>query len=246
MNQEKNEKEIYSLYLREAPREYACENIQKYLEKGADINSVDASGKTALHISIEYNKIDCIKILLENNADVHIQDEEGNTPLHLAVLDESTEIMELLLENGADKDIFTENNDYKTPWDIAEETSEKSLELLEYYDLPEANMKLNLIKRRQKREERQIQRYEAAANRAATNKAAANRAAVNKAAANRDAYLENRRQNLFSVAEHKFSSIRNQINYIKSLEKGKLGGKRKPRKTRKSKKARKSKKTRKH
>lgn len=56
---------------------YALVNAQ-------NVNSIDDSGKTALHFAATYDLDDIAKILIKHGANVNAIDRELNTPLHLA------------------------------------------------------------------------------------------------------------------------------------------------------------------
>jgi ankyrin repeat protein len=61
------------------------------LKNGANINTQDNFGQTALHIALTLTKSDPFNIkfaesLIKHNADVNIQDTLGDTPLHVAIL----------------------------------------------------------------------------------------------------------------------------------------------------------------
>lgn len=49
-----------------------------------DINAKDANGRTALHIAVYNNAIDCAKFLLDKEARVDFRTSDGRTALHLA------------------------------------------------------------------------------------------------------------------------------------------------------------------
>jgi outer membrane protein assembly factor BamB len=65
--------------------------VRKSLDAGADVNALDAYGKTALMLAAEsvamYNKTDIIKLLLDRGADPFVRDPSGLTALeHLLLL----------------------------------------------------------------------------------------------------------------------------------------------------------------
>ena len=70
----------------------------------ADVNAkVKSSGRTALHICVENDSLECVEYLL-NQRDVvlDVQDLKGDqTPLYLAVQNENLKMIQLLLEHGA-------------------------------------------------------------------------------------------------------------------------------------------------
>lgn len=55
--------------------------LNEFIKNGVDINSTNSEGLTALHISVEYERINIIDFLLENGAEIDIQCNKGNTPL---------------------------------------------------------------------------------------------------------------------------------------------------------------------
>lgn len=57
--------------------------IKKLVDHGADLNAIDKEGKTALHLAIVQDKLDCMQTLLNLGADFTIQDHQGTTPLAL-------------------------------------------------------------------------------------------------------------------------------------------------------------------
>ena len=107
--------------------------IQKMLEKGADVNSRDKRGRTALHLACYKDDYKMAEYLIEIGADVNVTDVGGDTPL-LTVLqsrpgrgldEEYTTLIQKMLEKGADVNsrykhgrtalhLACYNNDYKT------------------------------------------------------------------------------------------------------------------------------------
>lgn len=87
------------------------ESLRYLLEKGADINGCDETGKTPLLIAVASGVIDNVKFLLQHGADINGKDENGITPLILALSFEDIPMARLLLEHGADIAI-ADNNGY--------------------------------------------------------------------------------------------------------------------------------------
>lgn len=52
--------------------------------QGADVNTADARGITALGLAVGYNKVPLVKVLIEGGADVSKTDAKGSTALHYA------------------------------------------------------------------------------------------------------------------------------------------------------------------
>lgn len=61
--------------------------------------------KPSLHTAMYYDRIDIIHELIESDADVDIIDNDGNTPLHIAVDIGKLKIIKILVEAGADINI---------------------------------------------------------------------------------------------------------------------------------------------
>lgn len=91
--------------------------VEMLLEKGADVNSKDATSSTALMIASKENNINIVRLLIDRGANVNEKDIFGNTALDYAS-DNDVEITDLLLKNGAKPKltwwdwIFSNKNDY--------------------------------------------------------------------------------------------------------------------------------------
>jgi uncharacterized protein len=78
--------------------------VQAALEKGADVNARDASGRTALMTASMDNAIPIVQVLLQAGAGVDLQAAMGETALILAASGRG-EAIEVLLANRADPNI---------------------------------------------------------------------------------------------------------------------------------------------
>lgn len=80
---------FYPTFVHSACWEAAWEghdNIVKFLlEKGANVNSADANGRTLMHVAAQYARMSIVDMLLDKKADVNAMDNEGVSPLFLAV-----------------------------------------------------------------------------------------------------------------------------------------------------------------
>ena len=76
--------------------------IQKYIEKGIDINKKDEKGRSILYILSAKRKIDAIRILLKNNVNINIEDRYGRTVLDEAALRSDGIMIRFFLDNGFD------------------------------------------------------------------------------------------------------------------------------------------------
>lgn len=70
-----------------------------YLKKGADVDVLDLSGKTALCYAAEKGLVHMVSLLLHHNASVDLS--SGDTPLILAIKNRHIEISQILLKKGA-------------------------------------------------------------------------------------------------------------------------------------------------
>uniref|UniRef100_A0A8B9J4A9 Uncharacterized protein n=1 Tax=Astyanax mexicanus TaxID=7994 RepID=A0A8B9J4A9_ASTMX len=67
------------------------------LEKGADVNSRDEHGRTALSLACELGHLDAVKILVQFNADPEVTDTWGNSALMYAAYGGHNQILEFLM-----------------------------------------------------------------------------------------------------------------------------------------------------
>ncbi|GAB1285457.1 Protein phosphatase 1 regulatory subunit [Apodemus speciosus] len=103
------------------------DEVKKLLARGADINTVNVDGLTALHqgkACIDEN-LDMVKFLVENRANVNQQDNEGWTPLHAAASCGYLNIAEYFISHGASVGVV--NSEGEVPSDLAEEPAMKDL-----------------------------------------------------------------------------------------------------------------------
>ncbi len=88
--------------LRVAVSERHLTRLQALLDKGADIDSMDVGGYTALTLAAYYGYGDAVVLLLRNGADVNMCGSREWPPLHWACEQKETAVVQLLIENGAD------------------------------------------------------------------------------------------------------------------------------------------------
>nr|XP_044998034.1 protein phosphatase 1 regulatory subunit 12B isoform X2 [Jaculus jaculus] len=101
------------------------DEVRKLLARGADINTVNVDGLTALHQACIDENLDMVKFLVENKANVNQQDNEGWTPLHAAASCGYLNIAEYFINHGAGVGIV--NSEGEVPSDLAEEPAMKDL-----------------------------------------------------------------------------------------------------------------------
>ncbi|EAY23182.1 ankyrin repeat protein, putative [Trichomonas vaginalis G3] len=90
---------VYSPYFN---FEFLCEYL---LSNGANINSVQEDGCSALHIAVKSNLTNIAKLLISKGIDVNIKSEHFGTALNFAIYLNNTGMVELLISNGAKIDI---------------------------------------------------------------------------------------------------------------------------------------------
>lgn len=86
------------------------EIVQFLIDSGADVDSTDSHGKTALHYAAIYGSLEAARVLIDGKTHLDIRDENAMTPLMLAVRSrepKSLRIANLLLKRGASPDLNT-------------------------------------------------------------------------------------------------------------------------------------------
>ncbi|KAL1130894.1 hypothetical protein AAG570_012135 [Ranatra chinensis] len=94
------------------------EEVLRLLKKGADIDTTNVDGLSALHQACIDDNLDMVEFLVEHGADVNKGDNEGWTPLHATASCGFMSIAKYLIEHGAN--VAAVNNDGELPVDIAE------------------------------------------------------------------------------------------------------------------------------
>lgn len=78
------------------------EVLLELVEKGCDINAINFEEKTALHVMVERNRLECVVALLSHEAEIDLRDKDGNTPLHIAIQKKFVPIVQCLVVFGCD------------------------------------------------------------------------------------------------------------------------------------------------
>lgn len=90
------------------------EGLKKLIQMGADVNTLDGNGQSALHIAVSNSDLECFDFLLQQ-CNIHLKDTKmkpnlnshdykGVTLLHTAVNNNSIELIKRLLQAGAELD----------------------------------------------------------------------------------------------------------------------------------------------
>jgi len=79
---------------------------KELIDTGADVNMINPSGDSILHLALKLRNKDAIKLLLNCGADVDRENEYGETPLYIASRNargdrEYKKIVRILLDHGA-------------------------------------------------------------------------------------------------------------------------------------------------
>lgn len=106
--QDKQDKKELGLQLIEAAKSGNLDEVQRLVEKGAEINAQNKCGWTALICAAQNNHTKAIQLLIALGADIEIKDVFGSTALMRAAIDGAAEATKLLIKLGAD--IHTKDN----------------------------------------------------------------------------------------------------------------------------------------
>jgi len=94
------------------------DEVKKLLGRGADIDTANVDGLTALHQACIDDNLEMVEFLVTNGADVNRGDNEGWSPLHATASCGFLSIAKYLLEHGAN--VAAVNNDGELAIDISE------------------------------------------------------------------------------------------------------------------------------
>ena len=106
-----------------------AEAVKLLIDAGADLNSKNKEGSTALHTAAAFGKTEIANMLMDAGADLNVQNNEGSTPLHTSAFFCHTDIVKILLKKGADKSIKNKYN--QTPYETVSMPYEKLEEVYE-------------------------------------------------------------------------------------------------------------------
>ncbi|XP_078659165.1 uncharacterized protein LOC144904237 isoform X44 [Branchiostoma floridae x Branchiostoma belcheri] len=92
-----------------AARAGNLDKVLEYLKGSTDINTSNANGLNALHLSSKEGHVNIVQELLARGADVNAATKKGNTALHIASLAGQKEIVKILVEHGATVNCQSQN-----------------------------------------------------------------------------------------------------------------------------------------
>lgn len=111
-----------------AAKEGRLEKVRSLIAEGADINAVNAQGRSALMSAVYKRNRRIVRELLVEGADVNTVDAMGRTALMMAVIVGDHEIVQMLIDAGAD--VSVEDKGKNTAITLAERKDDKKLEKL--------------------------------------------------------------------------------------------------------------------
>nr|XP_023018736.1 85/88 kDa calcium-independent phospholipase A2 isoform X2 [Leptinotarsa decemlineata] len=85
--------------------------IEALIDVNCHINALNFEKKTALHVMVERNRLDCVVALLSKEANPNLGDKDGNRPIHLAVKANNVSIIQALVVFGVDLDIINNSGE---------------------------------------------------------------------------------------------------------------------------------------
>lgn len=112
------------------PLHWSCsrEVVNTLVDRNCNINAVNFEKRTALHIMVLRNRLECVVALSSRQAEMDLGDHEGNSPLHLAVMKGNVSIIQALIIFGANLEVL--NNAGESPRHLI--TKEQDSKILYY------------------------------------------------------------------------------------------------------------------
>ena len=112
---------VRSVVSRDAPIHRAAyfgrvPSLRMLLDAGADVNTVDGSGRSPLHVALSKGNLESARLLLSRGANKNLKDTGGVTPLHVAARLGNDSCVKLMLEAGAD--VKATDATGKVPFDV--------------------------------------------------------------------------------------------------------------------------------
>ncbi|XP_070071640.1 protein phosphatase 1 regulatory subunit 12A isoform X9 [Drosophila takahashii] len=125
------------------------DEVIQLLDQGADINTANVDGLTALHQACIDDNLDMVEFLVERGADINRQDNEGWTPLHATASCGFVSIARYLVENGAD--VAAVNSDGDLALDLAIDV--QHMAMIDYMEKMVQELNINVDEARKAEEQ---------------------------------------------------------------------------------------------
>jgi ankyrin repeat protein len=75
--------------------------VQDLIKSGVNLNAVNKHGRTPLHMAVEHNNVEAVRVFIEAKADVNAtKDYNGITPLQTAAMQGYVDVADALIEEG--------------------------------------------------------------------------------------------------------------------------------------------------
>ncbi len=81
----------------------------EYADMGANLDTIDDNGSTALTYMVYFDNDVAVNLLLELGADVDARNAKGDTPLMIASSQDALDSMKILLDNGANTELLSKD-----------------------------------------------------------------------------------------------------------------------------------------
>jgi cytohesin len=99
-----------------AAKNNSARAVEVFLQHGAQVNSQDNNGRTALFWAAVNDSEEIAGMLLRKAADVDLSDQYGATPLHMAAECGSQRVLEALVRHGASLSAKTKSTESRHSW----------------------------------------------------------------------------------------------------------------------------------
>lgn len=76
--------------------------VLSLINAGADIDSLDASGNSPLHLAVRFRRATVLETLISHGANINARNSDNMTALEIAVRAQDEDIVNILLLSGAD------------------------------------------------------------------------------------------------------------------------------------------------
>jgi hypothetical protein len=113
---------LWGEYMIDGARYGDVADVKEALQNSANVDAVDSSGRSALHMAAANGHHEVAHVLLEAGANTELKNDVGSTPLHWACVSGSLPIVKLLLSHGASPAVV--NDAGQSPLDEALENEE--------------------------------------------------------------------------------------------------------------------------
>jgi len=125
---EERVKRMTGLLLNASAASGDTEAVRRLLDGGADPNSRDCDGWTALHMAAGRGETEVVRLLLAYGADVSARNKQGDTPLHVAIMLGHADAARALLEAGGGGLLHEPNQTGVTPYHWVRRSSDVALQ----------------------------------------------------------------------------------------------------------------------